>query len=105
MSFASLPDELRLLAAVLLNALVLWSAWRFTRRFEADRIQRACDALLLYYLVQYLAVCVPGLLGALGPVTMTAAAVAMAVPLALAGRRRSPGTFAAVEPFALGAFV
>src|SRR4051812_13346584 len=87
MPLAAFPDELRLLWAVLLNALVLFSAWRFTRRFDVDRIQRACDALLLYYLAQYLSVGMPGLLGALTPLTMTAATVAMSVALALGGRR------------------
>ena len=58
-------DELRLLYAILLNAAVIWASWRFTRRWSADAIEAAADAGLLFYLVQYVSVCGPGVVGAL----------------------------------------
>src|SRR4051794_19698861 len=58
-------DELGLLYLALLNAVVLWAAWRVARRRSGDTLDAAGEALLLFYLVQYLSVCVPGILRAL----------------------------------------
>jgi hypothetical protein len=59
------PDELRLGITVGLNALVLFAAYRFARRWIADRIQAALDACLIWYLVQYVAVAGLGVAGLL----------------------------------------
>ena len=75
-------DEFRLAYAVLLQAAALAGAWRFVRRrVPTDAFDRAADVLLLAFLVPYLAVTVPGLLGILHPLTIGAATLAMAVAL------------------------
>src|SRR5687768_7207679 len=65
---------LRLGHALLLNAVVLASAWRFTR-FTADALQRLADTLLLWLTVQYASVLLCGAVGGLNAWTMTGAAV------------------------------
>jgi hypothetical protein len=82
-------DELRLLYAVLLNVLVLATAWRLARRWEPDDVLRAAaDAGLLFYLVQYLAVAIPGLIGAIHPLTIALVAVLLSSAMAVGGVRR-----------------
>lgn len=80
--------ESRLFFAVALNVLALLAAWRAARRINADALDAAGDAGLLFYLVQYVSVCVPGVLGALHPLTIGAAAVLLSGALALYGGRR-----------------
>ena len=63
-------NESRLIFALLLNALALWAAWRLAQRINVDPFAAAGDAGLMFYLVQYLSVCVPGVPGALHPVTL-----------------------------------
>ncbi|HZK80557.1 MAG TPA: hypothetical protein VFC46_05800, partial [Humisphaera sp.] len=56
-------DELRLALVVVLNAGVLTAAYRFIRsRSNHGVVQAMCDALLLYFLIQYAAVALPGTL-------------------------------------------
>ena len=62
----NLPDELRLSLAIVVNVFVFVAAFKLVRRITGqDRIGAALDALLIHYLVQYLSVCIPGLLGVL----------------------------------------
>lgn len=69
-------QELRLLAALLINAAVLASSWRFAvRRLGGDFITHAVDALLIYFLVQYLVIGALGLGGVLAPATIAGGAL------------------------------
>ena len=94
-------DELRLLYAFLLNAAVLWAGWRAGRRLNPDdRLAAAGDACLVYYLIQYLAVCVPGLVSALHPLTIAAMAIVLAGAIGLAASRiKPPPSISASTPF------
>jgi hypothetical protein len=75
-------DEFRLAYAVLLQAAALAGAWRFVRRRVAtDAFDRAADALLLNFLVQYLAVAISGLFGILGPLTIALFTLALSAAL------------------------
>jgi len=61
---AALPDELRLLYVVLLGAGIYVCAYRFARRWgSGDRLQAVIDAYVLTMAVQYVAVCLPGIIG------------------------------------------
>ena len=84
-----LSDELRLLYAIALNAIVFYSAWRFARRRTADRLQAVADAFLIYYLVQDLAVGLPGLVGILGARGMIGTALLLCAVLWFLATRRS----------------
>jgi hypothetical protein len=69
------PDELRLAAAVALNVVVFLSSLRAARRLvHDDAVQSFLDAFVFTYLVQYVAVGLPGLLGILsfGAIAATA---------------------------------
>lgn len=83
----STGNELLLGHAILLNCLVLTAAWRFARRFTNDHWQAAIDALLIWLLIQYASVILPGLAGALNRWTMSAAALLFAALLAFFSRR------------------
>lgn len=75
-------DELSLLWCVLLNAAVCAAAFRFARRrMTRNSTQAVLDAALLAYAVQYASVCLPGVLGALGPGTITATALLLSALL------------------------
>jgi hypothetical protein len=78
-------EEFRLLFAALLNALVLWASWRFAKRMNDDKLDAAGDTLLLYYLVQYLSVGIPGAVRALHPLTIGAVALVCSGIIGLAG--------------------
>jgi hypothetical protein len=93
-------QELALLWCVLLNAAVFAAAYRFAiRRMTHDRVQAVLDAALLSYGVQYVSVCLPGILGALRAGTMTAAAVLLAAMLwAAGGVGRTAGNGKSVPP-------
>ena len=88
-------DELRLALLVLLNGGVFASAYRLARCLgTGGRVQAVCDALLLWFLVQYAAVALPGVVGLLGVGTMACVAVvAGAAMWVAAGRcgRDEPG--------------
>ncbi len=81
-------DELRLALVVLLNGGVFAAAYRFARRAgTAGLAQAICDAFLLYFLVQYAAVGLPGAFGVLNTATMGCVAFATAVGMWLAAGR------------------
>lgn len=76
------PAELRLLLAALLNAAVFAGAYRFARRRgESGILQAACDAFVLYFVVQYAAVALPGVVGVFNVATMSLVAFAAAAAL------------------------
>jgi hypothetical protein len=76
------PAELRLLLLVLLNAAVLAGAYRFARRRgDAGILQAACDAFLLWFVVQYAAVALPGAIGVFNVATMSLVAIVVAMAL------------------------
>jgi hypothetical protein len=78
----SWPAELRLLLAVALNAFVFASAVRFVRRQGIRHwAQVAADAFLVWYLLQYLVIALPGLFGWLSPTTMNAVSIALCAAL------------------------
>ena len=80
------PDaQLRLLWAALLCAGPLIVSYRLARRFGPP-LEAAADALLLTYLVQYLAVGIPGISGFLTPAGITVMAVLLTALLWLAAR-------------------
>ena len=82
--------EFRLFYAIFLNALIGCGAWLLARRFASDdRLRAASDALLFFYLVQYLSVCLPGLVGALHPLTMALVAILLSVVMIALGMRRT----------------
>jgi hypothetical protein len=73
-------DEIALAWCLLLNAAVFASAYRFAlRRMEGG--QAILDALLLTFTVQYASVGIPGLLGLLGAVWITATAALISAGL------------------------
>jgi hypothetical protein len=74
--------EFRLAAAIILNAAVFAGAWRFVRRRVAtDPYDRAADVLLLVFIVQYVSVALPGILGILnfGSIALTALFISTAL--------------------------
>jgi hypothetical protein len=78
------PSELRLLVLLLLSAVPLVSAWRLARRLHGnDTLAALADAVLLHYLVQYLAVGAAGLLGVLsiGSLIVIVAVLSLAIEL------------------------
>jgi hypothetical protein len=80
-------DELRLLWTLLLNAGVFITAYAFARRRGSGGVLQAiCDAFLLYFLVQYVAVGVTGVLGVFNAGTMTLAAAAAAMGMWVCSR-------------------
>lgn len=83
-------DDLRLLFLLVLNGSVLAAAAYAARRWTRDAIQRAIDAMLLWYAIQYAAICVPGVLHVLNPATMAVVALAAAGGLVAWARRRPP---------------
>jgi hypothetical protein len=77
-----LPDELRLAAILALSAFVFVSALALSRQLvRDDPIQPILDAFLLTYLVQYVAVGVPGLIGCLSFGSIALVAIALTVPM------------------------
>ncbi len=86
----SLGDELRLLIFVVVQALVLFAGWRFVSRFVADTLQRMIDTLMLVYVIQYVAVGLPGMFGFLSPIAMLGIAVFVSIGMLLL--TPSPGT-------------
>ncbi|HWE02888.1 MAG TPA: hypothetical protein VG326_10815 [Tepidisphaeraceae bacterium] len=69
-------DELRLVLVLLLNIGVLAAAYRLVvRRGGRWTVESICDALLLYFLVEYAAVAIPGVIGVFSTGSMCAIAV------------------------------
>src|SRR5687767_1976623 len=68
--------ELRLALTLLLNAAVFACAYRFARRRGRNGpLQAACDAFLVYFVIQYVSVALPGALGAFNLWTMSLVAL------------------------------
>src|SRR5688572_3693772 len=97
---ASSEHAMRMGHALVLNVLVLVSAWRFVRGMGVgDSIQRVVDAVLLWLGVQYACVTVCGVVGVLNAWTMTVAAVvACGTMWATAGRRRVGEALSYIPP-------
>jgi hypothetical protein len=91
------PDEIRLALVVLLDAGVFAAALRFARRRgTSGLVQAICDAFLLYFLVQYAAVALPGIFGMFTAWTMSLLALAAGAGLWIAADfPRSKGGIAA----------
>jgi len=90
-------DELRLLAALALNGLVGYSAWRLARGRGNDPVQATADALLLSLCIQYTSVVAAGLMGLLTWPIIALLAVLQSLAL-LYWTRRGPGTLACQPP-------
>jgi len=82
-----LSDEMRLLYAIGLCAIPYIAGWRLARRFTDDAFHAAGDAFLLFYAVQYVAVCLPGVCGILTPVTIASVALIVSIALLIFPRR------------------
>lgn len=77
-----LPDELRLAVALVLAALAFFASWRFvSRRLETPPGDRLADVLLLFFLIQYASVTLPGLLHLLSPLSIAMTTVALSILL------------------------
>ena len=81
------PDELRLIATLLANALVLAASWRVARRFNPRAVVALPDALLLWLATQYVVTGVSGLLGALRPDVFLGVASAASLAVLLGVRK------------------
>lgn len=105
------PDEFPLAATVAINLCVFLSSFRLARRTSGgDMVQRIVDALLITFVVQYVAVGVPGILGILSFGSMVIVAIALCAPMwVLGGARRpegtAPGAIAGVAAWVLAACV
>jgi len=106
----SFDHELRLLHCIVLNAIVVVSAWRMVRRTgEGDRVRAVLDTGLLWFLVQYLSVGLPGIAGILSNFTISACAVFLSAAMWVPFRRATAPTLLAeyslVVPLACLLFV
>ncbi|HMB94931.1 MAG TPA: hypothetical protein VKK61_02715, partial [Tepidisphaeraceae bacterium] len=83
----SANNELRLMIAIAVNLLLVFSSYRFVEK-KTNRAgwSAAMDVLLLNYLVQYVAVCGLGLLGILNFTTLYATATVAAMVMFYFGR-------------------
>ncbi len=92
-------NELRLLYAIALNAVVLAAAYRFARRrVGGDVIRRLIDAGLIYYLVQYVVIGLLGLMGVLSAWTIGPMALMLAALLWAGSGWRRDEKLAPVAP-------
>ena len=91
-------NDIRLGLTLLLNAAVLAAAIWAARRWTGDPVQCAIDAMLLWFAVQYAAVCLPGLLGIFAPISMVVAALLLSGCLvSIANRKSAPRSTAASQ--------
>jgi hypothetical protein len=75
-------NELRLALTLVLNAALWASAFRFARRRGgAGMLQAVCDALLIYFVVQYASVALPGAFGVFNLWTMSLLALVASAAL------------------------
>jgi hypothetical protein len=82
-----LGQDIRLASLLILNAPILGALVYAARRWTRDPLQRLIDVLLLWYLVQYLAVCLPGLVHCLSAISMSITAMVMAGVVVWSARR------------------
>lgn len=95
----ALSDELRLLIFVAVQSFVLFAAWRASRRWTtAGRLQRLMDTLLVTYVIQYLAVGLPGMAGLLSPISMLLTATLLAGGVWWLGGANDRSTTSTVSP-------
>lgn len=80
--------ELRLAWAVAINVVALAAAGRAARRTSADPALRLYDTFLWWYLIQYAAVCLCGLVGVLTPAWLSVAGIGLSAVLLFAIRGR-----------------
>ena len=92
--------ELRLALTLPLNAAVFACAYRFARRRGGSGpLQAACDAFLVYFVIQYVSVALPGALGAFNLWTMSLVALLASAALCVfAGEAGSPFSRRACPP-------
>src|SRR5687768_5693430 len=84
-------NELGLALTVLLNAAVFACAFAFARRVaSAGMLQAACDAFLIYFVVQYVSVALPGAMGIFNAWTMSLVALCASATLCVLARRTAP---------------
>lgn len=70
------PHEVRLAVTLLLNVAAFVAAYRFARRRGgAGALQAVCDAFLVYFVIQYVSVALPGALGVFNVWTMSLVAL------------------------------
>ena len=69
--------EFSLVFLLLLNAFVLYSAWKMSGRWTDSILQRLIDMMLIWYGVQYIAVALPGLFGWLNGWSMSAVGISL----------------------------
>jgi hypothetical protein len=90
-------QDIRLALLLILNAVVVSAAFYAARRWTRDALQRLLDVALLWYVVQYISVCVPGILHCLSAISMTIAALICAAVLIVITHRLKPLTLDPVE--------
>ncbi len=94
----AVPDELRLAYAVGLSAIVFICSLRFARRVVGgDWIESLLDGLLISFVVQYVSVCIPGLLGVLDVWSISVTAVLAAGVLGAVARDLSAARAASLQ--------
>lgn len=98
MSF--LPDELRLAVVLALAALALFASWRFvSARVDTPPADRLTDALLLFFVIQYASVAIPGLLHLLTPLSIALCTILLSTGLVLGSRVRIQPTVPQSDSF------
>jgi hypothetical protein len=86
-----LPDEFRLVVLLAVNALLCVAAFRLARHLSGrSGIGSVMDGLLIVYAVQYLSVCLTGLLGVLSAESMYGLATLASLVMLYVARRRQP---------------
>lgn len=87
-----MAHEIGLALTLLLNAAAFAGAYRFARRHgTAGALQAACDAFLIYFIIQYASVALPGVVGAFNVWTMSIIALTFSAALWFtAGKSRAP---------------
>lgn len=98
MDLAAYQDELGFLWLLALNGAVLWALFRGMRRIAPDTATAAADAIGLWYLVQYVSIGLPGILGVLAPWTMTLTAALLTGGIYFVTRRMPQVTPVAEVP-------
>ena len=97
-------NEARLLWAIGLNTAVAVGAYRFARSRTADPLQRFSDTLLIWFLLQYASVTLPGAIHLLSPLAITITALVQSAALAFLSLRShssdpvSPDSRGALSP-------
>ncbi|MBV8780928.1 MAG: hypothetical protein JO353_05975 [Phycisphaerae bacterium] len=83
---SSFPNEIDLGLTLGMNALLLFGGWRFVRQWVDDRLDAVSDALLLWYLAQYVIVAGLGVVGVLSGASIVNSGLVIGFALVVAGR-------------------